>query len=145
MSTKEIIAVLAHELAHAKKRHVLKQFALVLFPLLLIMNCFIIGLALSQSSIFLGLLACAIGFASIFLSSGITRRYQKGFEYEADAFAVKILGDPKPMINALEKLVQLNLFPRDNDSSTHPSITKRIQKIKGTIKNGANNEDERNE
>lgn len=128
MSTEEVSAVMAHELAHAKKRHALKLTALVLFVTMVGSDLFIVGDMLNQASL-LPLIPIGAGFAVIFAGGNLVLRLQRRFELEADEAAVRTLGDGRSMISALRKLMDLNLLPAEARSSTHPSVAKRIESI----------------
>jgi STE24 endopeptidase len=128
MTEDEVLAVMAHELAHAKRKHVAKSMALFLFPALIAIDLLIFGDTLAQTNL-LGVIPFVLGFALIFIGPQIALRFQRKFELDADEIAVRTLGDGKSMINALQKLAELNLMPGNKGSPTHPSITKRIQRI----------------
>ena len=129
LSSEEVNAVLAHELAHAKKRHVMKSMALIFFPTLVEMNVLVLGYVITQTNLVLGSIVFAAGFAAIFLVPQITSRFQRRFELEADMIAVRAMGDGRPLISALEKLSALNLVAGGRRSRTHPSVIERIRRI----------------
>ncbi|MDG7044089.1 MAG: M48 family metalloprotease [Nitrososphaerota archaeon] len=129
LSSEEVNAVLAHELAHAKKRHVMKSMALIFFPTIVEMNVLVLGYVITQTNLVLGSIVFAAGFAAIFLEPRIAFRFQRRFELEADMIAVRTMGDGRPLISALEKLSALNLVPGGRRSRTHPSVIERIRRI----------------
>jgi len=128
----QVEAVVAHELAHAKKRHLLK-IQLLMLPLLLIglnlLLCFWIIRSDPRSYVF------AIGgFVCLLVESIVIPFIQRKFELEADAISAKILGNPEPIISALRRLSELNLIPKKYPrfigwGLSHPSIEIRIEKI----------------
>jgi STE24 endopeptidase len=128
MSSEEVSAVMAHELAHAKKRHVLKLTVLVLCIAMVGSDFFIVGDTLNQGSPLPWVLVAA-GFAVVFAGSRLTLGLQRRFELEADETAVRTLGDGRPMIGALRRLMNLNLLPAEGRSGTHPSVAKRVERI----------------
>jgi len=130
MTTEEVSAVMAHELGHAKRRHVLKVTTLLLCTSMIGIDFFVIAFALNQTS-FWPLIPIAAGFIMIFAGPQLVLRLQRKFELEADEIAVRTLGDGRPMVSALQKLMDLNLLPAEGKSGTHPSVTKRIQRIEG--------------
>jgi Zn-dependent protease with chaperone function len=132
MSSEEVNAVMAHELAHAKKRHVLKLTALVLCISIVGSNFFIVADTLNQGSL-LPLIAIVAGFAVMFVGFSLVLRLQRRFELEADEAAVKTLGDGRPMISALRKLMDLNLLPVEERSGAHPSVAKRVERIERLV------------
>ena len=121
----ELESVLAHEIGHYKKRHVLKL------------------LGVSIAGVFIGFAAIAwlarqqwfyhafgfeyhTGFAAVnvvpamllfallagtisFWFSPLIHMWSRRFEYEADAFARDSMGDAQPLIQALRKLTEKNL------------------------------------
>jgi Zn-dependent protease with chaperone function len=125
-------AVMAHELAHAKQKHVMKISGLFLFTSIIGIDLFVVAATLGQSSIW-PLISIPAGFVVLFLSPQLVLRLQRKFEFEADEIAVRTLGEGRPMVSALQKLMELNLVPADRKSGTHPSIAKRIQRIEQII------------
>jgi STE24 endopeptidase len=119
LSEAELAAVLAHEIGHFKKRHIQKMLAwsavgsLVGFYLLAVLarqDWFYgsFGFAPGQMAIavlLFGLLAGALTFWLSPLASFWSRR----FEYQADAYAAKVIGEAEPLILALRKLNDKNL------------------------------------
>ena len=123
-SQEEILAVLAHEIGHWKKKHILKQLifmiaaSFVLFYFIYrVVNWppLYAAFGLPQTPVYAGLLlvslylSCA-GFFFSPLGSIITRRYER----EADQTAHELTGTSEPMINALKRLA------KDNLSNLHP-------------------------
>ena len=120
----EILAVLAHEAGHYRKRHVLKQliffasFSLAAFyatwlfiqwPLLFKTFGF------SAPSAYAGLFLAGVFFrkAGFFLQP-LYMKISRRFENEADVFSAGMLGTTAPMISALRRLAA------DNLSNLHP-------------------------
>lgn len=120
---------MAHELAHAKKKHVAKSLALFVFPEVTSMNLLVYGAVMIQRSVGLQAIAFLIGLVGVFIAPQIALRFQRKFELEADELAVRTLGDGKLVINAFNRLAKLNLMPAEKDSPTHPSIRTRVQRI----------------
>jgi len=123
-SPEEILAVLAHEIGHWKKKHILKQLIfmivaslVVLYFVYLIVNWppLYSAFGLQQTPVYAGLLLVSLYFSCIgfFFSpigAVITRRYER----EADKMAKELIGTSEPMINALKRLA------KDNLSNLHP-------------------------
>ncbi len=124
-STEELVAVLAHEVGHYKKKHII--FGYVLSVIQVVFTLFIlsrmvqsenVSLALggTQSAVHLNLLAFGILFSPI---SGLTglfmSMYSRKNEYEADAYAKETFSGAA-LASALKKLSVDNL----SDLYPHP-------------------------
>ena len=144
LTTQEIMAVLAHEIGHYKKRHTLYGFVLSLTQSLIIFA--VLGWALrfpelSQAlgsdtqSFHLSILAFFIiftplSFALDLITNGISRRN----EYEADQFA-KNTYDSAPLKSGLIKIATdslANLSPHPlavKIYATHPPLLQRLNAL----------------
>ncbi|MFB0516685.1 MAG: M48 family metallopeptidase [Candidatus Neomarinimicrobiota bacterium] len=143
----EILAVLAHELAHFRLKHIWKGMALgmvLTFAGLYIVARIHTGLSGGEVAAlvtlpWLVLLLSIYGFVTGPLSNGYSRRH----EFAADRYAVRLLGSagsrttsfesPSASLEgALERLAELNLADRDPHPlvellfHSHPSITRRL-------------------
>ncbi|MFO7568820.1 MAG: M48 family metallopeptidase [Smithellaceae bacterium] len=120
----EIISVLAHEIGHWKKKHILKQLTLMIFVSLvlfyavfrvtdwpLLYSAFGIG----QTPVYAGLFLVSLylGAAGFFITPA-GAAMKRRFEREADRMAFDLTGTAKPMISALKRLA------KDNLSNLHP-------------------------
>lgn len=137
----ELEAVLAHEIGHYRRRHILKFLGL---STLLTLAGFGLLAWLARQAWFyeafgfeagemapafllFGLLAGAVTF----WLSPVINRWSRGFEYEADAFAAEGVGGPGPLIAALRKLNEknlANLTPHPLYSGfhySHPTLVER--------------------
>lgn len=124
-TTEELVAVLAHEVGHFKKRHIIWGYVLsvvqvvfTLFVLSLMVFNENVSLALgaTQLGIHLNLLAFGILFSPISAITGFfMNMYSRKNEYEADAYARETYGSI-PMVSALKKLSVDNL----SDLYPHP-------------------------
>jgi STE24 endopeptidase len=141
LSINEVEAVLAHELGHFKRRHVVKRilmtFALSLgflwlLGLLMQTTWFYQGLGVSIPSTALALLLFFMVLPVFsFLLGPIMSAYSRKHEFEADAYAAKQT-DAADLVNALVKLYQDNaatltpdpLYSKFYDS--HPPAMVRI-------------------
>lgn len=128
MTSEEVNAVMAHELAHAKRKHVLKISSLVLLTSIIEVDLFVVAATLIHTFIW-SVIAILAGFVVLFMGPQLVFRLQRKFELEADEIAVRTLGEGRPLVSALQKLMELNLLPADSRSRTHPSVAKRIQRI----------------
>lgn len=143
-TTDELVAVLAHEVGHFKKKHIVWGFVLsilqvffTLFILSLMVYNENLSLALggSQQAIHLNLIAFTILFAPI---SGITgllmSMYSRRNEFEADAYARENYSGPA-LAEALKRLSVdslSNLYPHPwyvFFHYSHPPLLTRLQAI----------------
>ena len=144
LSINEIEAVLAHELGHFKRRHVIKRIAatfamslgfLWLLGQLMQTTWFYQGLGVSAPSTAVALLLFFIILPIFsFLLGPFMSAYSRKHEFEADAYAAKQT-DAADLVNALVKLYQDNaatltpdpLYSRFYDS--HPPALARISHL----------------
>lgn len=142
--TDELVAVLAHEIGHYKKRHTLKGMVISLLHsgvMLFLLGTFInrpeLSLALGgeQAGFHLGLLGFALLYAPVSMITGIWgNRMSRKHEYEADAFAARHYG-AGPLMQALKKLSVnhlSNLRPHPAYvfvHYSHPPLLKRLEQL----------------
>jgi len=117
LTPSEIDAVLAHELGHFKKRHVLKRIAytfilslgfLWLLAQLLHAGWFYAGLGVTTQSTAIALLLFFMALPVFtFLLHPIASAYSRKHEFEADEYAAQQT-DANELVNALVKLYQDN-------------------------------------
>ncbi|MDI6753409.1 MAG: M48 family metallopeptidase [Thermodesulfobacteriota bacterium] len=141
----EILSVLAHEIGHWKKKHVLKQ--LVLAEALSLAGFYVLAKLLSWPLIYqtfgfpepipyvgillIGALFSPLGYFAQPLGSAILRK----FEREADDFSRELRQTAKPMVNALKRLAVdnlANLTPHPIYAwfyYSHPPLVDRIQRL----------------
>jgi len=141
----EILSILAHEVGHWKKRHILKQ---LVFTEIVSLAVFYLIYRLSDWPMlyhtfgfekpvtYVGLLLIAailgpIGFYLTPLGSSIMRK----FEREADDFSFDLVGTSIPLSNALKRLAKdnlANLHPHPFYAwfyYSHPPLTERIERL----------------
>jgi STE24 endopeptidase len=120
----EIIAVLAHEIGHWEKKHILKQLTfMIIVSLVLLYGVYFVvnwlplysAFGLKDTPIYAGLflISLYLGAAGFFLSplgAALSRRYER----EADLMAWELTGTAAPMIDALKRLA------KDNLANLHP-------------------------
>ena len=145
LTEEEIVAVLAHEVGHYKKRHTLRSMAVsviqmgVLFWLFsLCVNNAALSEALGGDRAYfqLGLIAFAILYFPVNLILGIGMNvWSRSNEYEADAFAARyyegdylVSGLKKISVKSLNNLTPHPLY--EYIYYSHPSLLKRIDAIK---------------
>ncbi|SDN62182.1 STE24 endopeptidase [Desulfonauticus submarinus] len=142
LSHQEIIAVLAHELAHFKLKHIFKQIILSLANLaifLITLQLFLHqpniskALGIEYPSIHANLLAFSLIFTPLSFILGIMENFlSRKFEKQADMFALKFVKS-QDLISALKKLAQNNLSNLTPHPIyvfffySHPPLTKRIK------------------
>jgi STE24 endopeptidase len=117
-STEELVAVLAHEIGHYKKKHTLKEMILSVVQtgiMLYIISIFIGNPVLSQAlgakqgSFHIGILAFGLLYSPLSLLIGIMMNViSRKYEYQADRFAGENY-NPKALQDALKKLSVNNL------------------------------------
>ena len=144
LETDEIVAVLAHEVGHYKKKHVVFNLVssilltgLTLFILSLFINSSLLSAALGVSipSFHLGLIAFGILYSPISEITGLFMNYMsRKFEYQADNFAKETF-TAKPLITSLKKLSKnslSNLTPHPTYvfvNYSHPTLLQRINNL----------------
>lgn len=141
LETDEIVAVLAHEVGHYKKKHVIFNLAssilltgFTLFILSLFINTSVLSEALGVSipSFHIGLIAFGILYSPISEITGLFMNYMsRKFEYQADNFAKETFAS-LPLITSLKKLSKnslSNLTPHPAYvfmHYSHPTLLQRI-------------------
>jgi len=148
LGEKEIEAVLAHELGHFKRRHVMKRMVLTFgFSLaglaalgwLIMQPWFYTGLGMSQPSTHAALmLFMLIGPVFTFFLQPLFAWGSRRYEYEADSFAAEQT-DASELVSALVKLYRENastLTPDPLHSAfydSHPPAALRIAHLAGKL------------
>jgi Zn-dependent protease with chaperone function len=118
LDLRELRAVYAHEIGHAKSQHLIAFAAWTI--VLLIGGGWLLESALPVDE-WWSMLALLPLIAAWFLSLGwLSRR----FELEADLHALRVLGEPHALISALERVT--GAHAHDKDSWRHFSSKKRI-------------------
>jgi STE24 endopeptidase len=142
----ELVGVMAHEVGHYKKRHILKNtlMSIAYFGGL----CYLLSIALNSEMLFrafgvslpsvyvglvlFGVLFTPVSFVLSVLMNGLSRRY----EFEADRYAVQTTGDPESLARALATLSRTNLSnltPHEFYvwlTYSHPPVLERIREIR---------------
>jgi len=141
----EMVAVLAHEVGHYKKRHILQGtiigvlYAGVIFFLLsLFLDSpdLFQAFYMRQESIYAGLLFFGLLYTPIELVLSIAMQMiSRKNEYEADRFATETMDEPHNLIDVLKKLSTTNLSNLTPHpffvflNYSHPPLLQRIQAI----------------
>jgi STE24 endopeptidase len=146
MTQSEVLAVLAHEVGHWKKKHILKRiifiemlsFAGAYAAFRLLQTDYLAGLfqvrkvTLFSEILVLGFLFGIISFPFVPLSSYFSRKH----EYEADRFASVLTSDPESLATSLMKLSKdnlSNLHPHPLYAKfyySHPPVVERVDKLR---------------
>jgi len=141
----EMVSILAHEVGHYKKKHILKGtiigvlhtgFLLFLLSIFLGSAGLYLAFGIEQPSIYTGLLFFGMLYTPIelLLSQGMnvmSRRH----EYEADRFAAETVDEPHSLIEALKKLSSDNLSNLTPHpfyvflNYSHPTLLQRLHAI----------------
>ncbi|MCB4808762.1 M48 family metallopeptidase [Tamlana sp. 62-3] len=145
LNDEEIVAVLAHEVGHYKKKHII--FNLVASVLLTGLTLFILSLFISnpvlsnalgveKHSFHIGLIAFGMLYAPISEITGLIMNvFSRKFEYQADDYA-KNTYKGEPLITSLKKLNKnslSNLTPHPAYvfmHYSHPTLLQRIQNLR---------------
>ena len=152
-SIPEIVGVLAHEVGHYKKKHVLQGMTISIVQtgvIFFILSLFIKSPGLYKAfymeniSIYSGLLFFILLYTPLQLVLSIVFQVvSRKNEYEADLFAAETIDKPQTMITALKKLSSKNLSNLTPHpfyvflNYSHPPLLERITAIqKNTAKYG---------
>ncbi|RLJ64463.1 STE24 endopeptidase [Lacinutrix venerupis] len=145
LENEEIIAVLAHEVGHYKKKHIIFNLvtSLLLTGLMLYVLSLLIGnpllsqaLGVAQPSFHIGLIAFGILYSPISTITGLIMNwFSRKFEYQADDYAKKTY-KAEPLITSLKKLSKnslSNLTPHPAYvfmHYSHPTLLERFRNLK---------------
>lgn len=141
-SVAELVAVVAHEIGHYKKRHVWLQTALSIGhigAMLWILSLFLgqeglyAAFHVAEPSVYAGLVFFGLLFRPVELVlSVLVQVFSRRHEFEADRFAAETTGSGAPLVSALKKLSAdnlSNLTPHPMDVFlyySHPPVLRRI-------------------
>ncbi len=144
-SSGELLAILAHEIGHYKKKHIIQGMVLsilhmgVMFYLLSIFlshQGLFDAFFMEQTSIYGGLIFFGLLLSPIeMILSIFLHLLSRHNEYEADRFAAQTTGSPADMVEALKKLSKnnlSNLTPHPLHvflNYSHPPVLERIHAI----------------
>ena len=141
----EIVAVLAHEVGHYKRKHIifnlcasilLTGMTLYILSLFISHPLFAEALNVSQPSFHIGLIVFGILYSPISEVTGlIMNLFSRKFEYQADDYA-KNTYKAEPLISSLKKLSKNSLSNLTPHKAyvfmhySHPTLFQRIQNLK---------------
>jgi len=150
LSSDEIVSVIAHEVGHNKKKHIVSGMALgilhtgiLLFLFSLVMEnkvlfeaFFMESTSIYASLVFFGLLFTPVELVFSTVIQFISRRN----EYQADQWAVETIVDKQNLVSALKKLAANNLANLSPHSLfvtlnySHPPLFNRIESINSVVR-----------
>lgn len=144
-STEEIISVVAHEVGHYKKKHIITGTILGIIEtgiMLFVFNLFMNEVALfsifgvEQVSVYAGLVFFGMLYAPVSLVLSLfTTQLSRKNEFEADAYSLETTGNKEALINMLKGLAANNLSHLTPHwlivllSYSHPPVIDRISAI----------------
>jgi len=144
----ELVAVLAHEIGHYKKKHIIKGMVIsithsaILFFLLSVFlkeQALFNAFYMENMSVYAGLIFFGMLYAPIeMLLSIFMQMSSRKHEYEADAYAVETTGNKQDMVSTLKKLSRDNLSNLTPHpwyvflNYSHPPVLERIKAIRGS-------------
>jgi STE24 endopeptidase len=141
----EIVAILAHEVGHYKKRHVIQStlISIAHTGVLLFLFSLFLGSAglyeafyVEQPSVYVGLLLFGLLYTPIEMVLGVAMHLlSRKNECEADRFAAETAPYPEGMVTALKKLAANNLSNLTPHpfyvflNYSHPPLLERVKAI----------------
>jgi STE24 endopeptidase len=148
-TTGELLAVLAHEMGHYKKKHILQTMVLGILQMgimLYLLSIFISyqglfdAFYMPQKSVYAGLIFFAMLYSPLDFFIGIfMQMLSRRNETEADRFSAETTRDPQSMVAALKKLSVHNLTNlRPHPvyvflNYSHPPVLQRISELHGKL------------
>jgi STE24 endopeptidase len=145
LEEEEIVAVLAHEVGHYKKNHIIVNLLASVLTTgftLWLLSLFVGSPALSQAlgveepSFHIGLIAFGILYSPISEITGLLMNYlSRKFEYQADNYAKNTYG-AAPLISSLKKLTKNSLSNLTPHKAyvfmhySHPTLLQRFRNLK---------------
>jgi len=145
LSTNEVLAVLAHEMGHAKLGHIRKNFVQVMLKIgltLLAVQLFLSWSAIQEAfgavspSAYFGLTLFGLAMEPLALALGVVgNAFSRRNESQADAYAAKGPGGAQALASALKTLSLANLANLTPHPLTvwlqfsHPPILERLRRL----------------
>jgi STE24 endopeptidase len=144
-TTQELVAILAHEVGHYKKKHIIQSMLVSILHtgvLLFLLSLFLTNSSLfqafniAQHPVYAGLLFFSLLYTPIELVLSIfMEMLSRKHEYEADRFAADTIPEKADMVSALKKLSSTNLSNLTPHpfyvfiNYSHPPLLQRIEAI----------------
>ena len=145
-TVQELVAILAHEIGHYKKKHILQgtiigyvHMAVIFYLLSIFINQrgLFDAFYMENMSVYAGLLFFGMLYTPVeMIISVFMNIFSRKNEYEADKFAGDNTGNPDNMISALKKLSKDNLSNLTPHpfyvflNYSHPPVLERIKNLK---------------
>lgn len=145
----ELVAVLAHEVGHYKKKHIIQNMTisilhtgLLFFVLSLFLDSDMLfdAFYMSEKSVYAALIFFGLLYTPVeMILSLIMQISSRKHEFEADAFAADTIENPEDMVNVLKGLSKDNLSNLTPHPFyvflhySHPPVIKRIQAIRAHV------------
>ncbi len=142
LSPEEVDAVIAHEVGHVKKHHLLfylfffigyMVIAYATFDLIVYLIIFsepiyrfVFMSGISRTTVTTGLLSLAIIFNFLVYFRFIFGYFMRNFERQADAFVYRLFASAMPLISTFEKIVSASGQSADKPNWHHFSIRQRV-------------------
>ncbi|WP_372678555.1 M48 family metalloprotease [Desulfosarcina sp.] len=142
LSTEEVDAVIAHEIGHVKKHHLLfylfffigyMVIAYATFDLIVYLIIFsepiyrfVFMTGISRTTVTTGLLSLAIIFNFLVYFRFIFGYFMRNFERQADASVYALFASASPLISTFEKIVAASGHSPDKPNWHHFSIGQRV-------------------
>ena len=149
LTVDELVVILAHEMGHFKKKHILKMMVATILQtglMFFILSLFIqnpglfAAFGMEHISIYAGLVFFGFLYAPIStLLSVVGNVFSRKYEYQADRYAVGTTGKGPDLITGLKKLCRANLSnltPHPLQvflQYSHPPVLRRIEAIRATL------------
>jgi STE24 endopeptidase len=141
----ELVAMLAHEIGHYKKKHILQGMAISTLhtALILFLLSVFVGspglyqaFYMQQQSIYAGVVFFGLLYTPVeLLLSIVMQTVSRKNEYEADRFAAETIHEPQNLVHALKKVSATNLSNLTPHpfyvflNYSHPPLLQRVQAI----------------
>ena len=151
-SVAELVAVVAHEVGHDKRGHIVKSMVLqigylggLFFVLSLVLERreLFEAFSMTETSVYAGLVFFGLLFTPVELALSLyVNAVSRKNEFEADAFAAKTTGHAEHLVTALKKLSAdslSNLTPHPVDvflHHSHPPVLQRITALRQVATGG---------
>ena len=148
-TVKELLLVLAHEIGHYKKKHIIKSMVISIFHMGVMFYLLSIFLNhkglfdafyMQDMSIYTGLIFFGMLYSPVEMILSIFMQiFSRKNEYEADSYAAETTKDSQSMIDALKKLSVDNLSNLTPHpfyvflNYSHPPVLQRINALKTVL------------